>query len=172
MTFKWQCLNTLYKCHDTDQSDEAHRSTAISPARMLWTVSAGTSGLSRNPTTCLMTPASRKISPMTTHHSRQPASMKTCSRYLTQAHQRLVSIDSNCCLNVYITRLHRLTAAAPDSCAALYWPAPWRCAPALIGWDWGWRNSRPPSSNHHPPWSWSQWGPWLNRCCTPLLIKK
>jgi len=69
----------------THQSVETHVSTASKPLLTLCTVSWGTSGLSRKPITCLMTLASRRIRPITTHHSRQPASMNTCSRYLKGA---------------------------------------------------------------------------------------
>lgn len=67
---------------NTHQSVEAHASTANKPFRMLCEVSRGTSGLSRKLITCLITFASRKIRPITTHHSKQPASMKTWRRYL------------------------------------------------------------------------------------------
>lgn len=61
----------------THQSVEAHVSMAKKPLRTHCTVSWGTSGLSRKPITCFMTLASRRIKPITMHHSKQPASMNT-----------------------------------------------------------------------------------------------
>ena len=66
----------------TYQSVEAHVSTANRPLRTLCTVSWGTSGLSKKPITCFITPASRRINPITTHHSKQPASINMWRRYL------------------------------------------------------------------------------------------
>lgn len=67
----------MSRCVKADQSDEAQASTARRPLRMLRTVSCGTSGQSRKLTTCLMMLLSLRISPMITHHSRQPASRNT-----------------------------------------------------------------------------------------------
>lgn len=66
----------------THQSVEAHESTANKPLRTLCTVSGGTSGLPKKPITCFITLASRRIKPITTHHSKQPASVNTWRRYL------------------------------------------------------------------------------------------
>lgn len=77
---------------DTHQSVEAHASTANKPFRTLCTVSWGTSGLSKKPITFFMTLASRRIKPITTHHSKQPASINTWRRYLKGIKtQKLVS---------------------------------------------------------------------------------
>lgn len=156
----------------THQSVEAQESMANRPFLTLCTVSCGTSGLSRKPITCLMTFASRRISPITTHHSRQPASMNTWSRYLkktewtavTQIWQKRDDSKNNNNNNKDVSS--HLTWAAPATCVDLCWPAPWRCAPAQPDSDSEWTSSRPPWSSHRPPLSWSLSGLWLSRCCT------
>lgn len=67
---------------NTYQSVEAHFSTASRPVLIFWQISPSISEDCMILKTWLITEDSLRIRPMITHQSRQPASMKICSKYL------------------------------------------------------------------------------------------
>ena len=178
----------------TYQSVEAHRSTACSPVFMFCNISPSTSEDCIITKIWLITEDSLRIRPITMHQSRHPASMKMCSKYLyTEAETQWLmlgrSMDEEKGSRYQESSLHtqfaqtprgsilcfqnaeKLTEAGPGICEALYSPTPWRCAPALTGLDWVWRNFHPPLSSLRPPWSYFQSSPWLNQYCIHHLMK-
>lgn len=185
------------KADSTYQSAEAHRSTACSPVFMFCNISPSTSVVCIITKIWLIIEDSLRIKPITMHQSRHPASMKMCSKYLYINRNRITgrkygvkkNLDvrraiyqetSPCTLFaqisqvgiLYFQKTEKLTAAGPGICEALYWPTPWRCAPALTELNWVWRSFHPPLSSPHPPWSYFQSSLWLNQYCIHHLMKK